>query len=198
VTTPTRTGTSSTTETAATEAKEVAGTAVDATAEVAGTAKEQAGQVLGEGLDQAKNLAGQATATLQDTLRAQSEKVSEQLTTISQQLTNGDTSGVVGQVMTEAGQRLRGLADHLQSAGPEGVLSDLRAYARRNPGSFLLGAAAAGLVTGRLVKGLNAGKTAEPSPPQPTMAQPPIGTSSLTADPYPDPVTPQTAVLGRI
>jgi hypothetical protein len=140
-------------------AGEVAGTAATATGEVVGTAKEQAGHVLEESLVQAKDLAAEVRSTLTDQLHSQSERLTDQLHGLSGQLTEGDTSGVVGQAMTEAGQRLRALADRLQRTGPEGVLADLRSYARRNPGSFLLAAAAAGLVTGRLVKGMSAGST---------------------------------------
>jgi hypothetical protein len=138
-------------------AGEVAGTAATATSDVVSTAKEQAGHVLGESLDQAKDLAAEVRSTLTDQLRSQSERLADQLHGLSGQLTEGDTSGVVGQVMTEAGQRLRAVADRLQRSGPEGVLADLRSYARRNPGSLLLGAAAAGVVTGRLVKGVSSG-----------------------------------------
>jgi hypothetical protein len=207
-TTPNPSHTSPAAEAAASEAKDVGATAayaagdvasttLEASTEVAAVAKEQAAQVLGDSIDEAKDLASSVAATVKEQFSTQSGKVSEQLSALSEQLTAGDTSGVVGQVMSEAGQRLRTLADHLQSVGPEGVLSDLRAYARRNPGSFLLGAAAAGLVTGRLVKGLGAGSTPQTpagptsAPALPTYQAPP--SPAPVADPYPP-----TTVLGGV
>ena len=161
-------------------ASDTAETTKDQAGEVVGTAKEQATAVVGDTVEQAKSLAGDVRSTLQDQVRTQSERVTDQLQQLSSQLKEGDTSGVVGQLLTEAGQRLQSLADRLGNGGPEGLLSDARDYARRNPGSFLLGAAAAGLVTGRLVKAASAGSPA----PQ---ANPPAGTPGV--DPYPTPLS---------
>lgn len=194
---------SSTTEAAASEAKEVVSTAASAGGEVAGVAKEQASQVIGESVDQAKDLVSSLASTLQAQLHTQTGKVGEHLSALSTQLTEGDTSGVVGQVLNEVGTRLRTLADHVQQSGPEGVLADLRSYARRSPGSFLLGAAAAGLVTGRLTKGLTAGKNdtapaSTSSVPEGLPATfPPISpvpvAGAAVVDPYPP-----TTVLGGL
>lgn len=178
-------------------ASDVAGTAAAATGDVASTAKEQAANVVGESIEQAKDLAGQARETIADQVRSQTERLTGQLQSLSGQLKEGDTSGMVGQVMTEVGQRLQALADHVQNAGPEGVLADLRGYARRNPGSFLLGAAAAGLVTGRLVKGMTSGGSGSPEPQAistpVTTGLAPAGTPGV--DPYPAPELPATAVF---
>lgn len=181
--------TTTTTDVAKEQAAQVGQAAAGSGAEVAGTAKEQAGQVIGESIDQAKDLAGTVASTVQDQLRAQSGKVGEHLSKISSQLTEGDTSGVVGQVMTEAGQRLRGLAEHLERTGPEGLLEDVRRYARRSPGSFLLGAAAAGVVAGRLTKGLKASSSSPATPAAPVPSTP----VSALDDPYPP-----TTVLGGV
>ncbi len=92
---------------------------------------------------------------------AQHERLAGGLRTVSTQIREGDTSGVVGQILSEASQRLEAVAGHLERTGPQGVVQDLRGYAKRNPSSFLLGAALAGLVSGRLAKGVKAGnKTA--------------------------------------
>lgn len=89
-------------------------------------------------------------------MSSQTEKATSVLRDVAKQLHEGDTSGMVGTVLTEVGTRVQGLADALESKGPQGLLDDVRRYARRSPGTFLLGAALAGLVTGRLVKGLQA------------------------------------------
>jgi hypothetical protein len=48
------------------------------------------------------------------------------------------------------------VAERLESGGLEGALSDLQGFARRRPGVFLLGAAAAGFAVARLVRGAQA------------------------------------------
>ena len=43
-------------------------------------------------------------------------------------------------------------ADKLESGGVDVALADLKGFARRRPGLFLMGAVAAGFATGRLLK----------------------------------------------
>lgn len=186
--------------TAKDEAGNVASTAKGEASNVAGTTKQEASNVLGETVEQAKNLTGQAKEQATQQVSAQSEKLTGTLRDLSKQMSEGDTSGLVGQALSEAGQRVQGLADHLEQVGPEGLLSEVRDYARRSPGTFLLGMAVAGFATGRIVKGLGAGKKEQPAlPPGPSatgtaagdplagVAEPGLGTSAgYTASPYPD------------
>ena len=144
-------------DTARQETGAVAGVATSAAGDVAATAREQVGNVVGETLDQARNV----TAQLQDSARAQFDKQSEtvavQLRALSQQLRDGDTSGLAGKLMAEAGERLQGLSQYVDRVGPQGLVDDVRRYARRSPVSFCLTAALAGFVGGRLVKAAKAG-----------------------------------------
>jgi uncharacterized protein YjbJ (UPF0337 family) len=149
--------------TAADQAGTVKDTATSAASDVAGTAKEQVGSVVGEAVTQAKDLTSQVKDQAAQRLDSTSTALTSSLKGFSGQLSEGDTSGVVGQLMTEAGTRLRGLSDYLERVGPEGLLNDVRGYARRSPGSFLLTAALAGVVSGRLMKGLSAGSSASGS-----------------------------------
>jgi hypothetical protein len=183
--------------TAKDEATNVASTAAGAAGDVAGTAKQEVGNVLGEGLEQAKNLTGQVKEQASQQLSTGSEKLTGSLRGLSQQLSNGDTSGIVGQVLSEAGTRVQSLADELERKGPQGVLNDLQDYARRNPGTFLIGMAAAGFLTGRLVKGVQAKEAPRALPAAPTgtaggaplagIAEPSLGTSAgYVTSPYPE------------
>ena len=149
--------------TATDQAGTVASTAGGAAADVAGTAKEQAGNVVGEAVAQAKDLTSQVREQAVAQLGSQSDKLTSGLRTFSGQLSQGDTSGIVGQLLSEVGSRLETLTDHVERVGPEGLVEDLRSYARRNPGTFLLGAALAGLVGGRVAKGISASKDQQPS-----------------------------------
>ena len=50
-------------------------------------------------------------------------------------------------------------AHKLQTRDPAELLDEVRSFARRKPGIFLLGAAAAGIVAGRLTSGVKAAHT---------------------------------------
>lgn len=165
--------------TTADQASQVAGAATGAAADVASTAKDEAANVIGESLDQARDLVSTVRDQVADQVSSQGDRLTEGLRTLSTQLADGDTSGMVGQLMKEAATRVQSLADYAERTGPQGIVTELRSYAKRNPGTFLLGAALAGLVTGRVVKGITAGKQAEQeSTSTPTYAGPVGGTAA--------------------
>ncbi len=175
---------------AASTAVEAAGTAVG---ETAGTAREQVGQVAGEAKAQARNLARDARDRVGAEVRSQNDRLAEGVRQFADELdemaaARGDSPAST--VVTQVSQGGRRVADYLAEHGPDGLLQDVQDFARRRPGTFLLAAAAAGFVVGRLGKGvLSAGEAdGGTSTPAPAASQPPIGdTQRLT------PVTPAEA-----
>jgi hypothetical protein len=151
-----------------------------AASEVASTSKEQVSNVVGETVQQAKDVTGQLKEQARQQLDTQSSRAVQQVRSVSEQLTNGDTSGWVGELLSEAGQRLQQLSGYVEQAGPQGVVDDLRRYARRSPGTFVLGAALAGLVGGRVLKGVQASQSSTQTGRDVT----PPSNGGL-ADPYP-------------
>ena len=126
---------------------------------------------------------------------------------------NSDRSGVATEVARQAADRVHGLGTYVEQNRPGDVLDEVRAFARRRPGTFLLGALAAGVVTGRLVKGATADSTPSGSSPAPggtgygtgygTTPYPEASDLSLTAVPPVAPVTPvattqETTYLGDV
>jgi hypothetical protein len=154
------------------QASEAASTAVAKTGEVAGTAKEgarevaseasrQAGELTQEALTSARNLVGEASTSLKDQAGQQTERAASGLRTLSDQVRalaegRADESGAAGDYARQAGEKLQQVADRLESGGIDGALSDLQGFARRRPGVFLLGCAAAGFAVGRLLRGAQA------------------------------------------
>jgi hypothetical protein len=149
-----------TASTAKDEAAQVGQTATAAASDVAGTAKQEAGHVAGEAVNQARQLvdqargqvsqqADQATQKLGDTLRSLSSEVRD----LSQGKADG--SGTVAGLAQQLAGKGEQLADYLAAQGPNGLVQDLRTFASRRPGTFLLGALAAGVATGRVAKGLS-------------------------------------------
>jgi hypothetical protein len=144
--------------TAAAKTSEVAGTATEGARQVASEASRQAGQLTQEALSSARNLVGEATGSLREQAGQQTERAASGLRTLSDQvraLAEGrpDEAGPAGDYVRQAGEKLQEVASRLESGGIEGALSDLQTFARRRPGVFLLGAAAAGFAVGRLVRG---------------------------------------------
>lgn len=164
----------STTEVAKSQAADVAGGAKDAAQQVAGTAKEQAGQVAQEAKTQVKQVVGQARSELSDQAQVQQTKAAGGLRSLGEQLTamakGSDQPGVATDVAHQAADRVHQLAGWLEDRDPQGVLDDVRAFARRKPGVFLVAALGAGVLAGRLGRGLSASSDASSDASAPAVA----------------------------
>jgi hypothetical protein len=154
------TGTPSTTDVAKDEARNVGQTAAQAGSQVASTAADQAKQVTQETKRQAQDLVQQGRQQLQDQARTGQQKAGEGLSGIAQQLRTmveggGETpSGPAADLVRQAGDKLEELATWVQAREPGDLVNEVRTFARRKPGVFLLGAALAGVVAGRLTTGV--------------------------------------------
>jgi len=163
-TAPSSTGTSSTStkDVATEEAKNVGQTAAQAGSQVASTAADQAKEVAAETQRQAKDLLDQGRAQLKDQAMSQQHKAAQGLTSLAQELrglADGTSSGAPGparDLLQQASGMVEGFAHRLQNREPAELLDEVRSFARRKPGLFLLGAAAAGVVAGRLTRGVQA------------------------------------------
>ncbi len=153
-------GTPSTTDVAKDEARNVGQTAAQAGGQVAATAADQAKQVTQETKRQAQDLIQQGRSQLQDQARNGQQKAGQGLADVAQQLRTmveggGSTpSGPAADLVRQAGDKLEELATWVQDREPGDLVQEVRAFARRKPGVFLLGAALAGVVAGRLTTGV--------------------------------------------
>ncbi|PPI25354.1 hypothetical protein [Rathayibacter sp. AY1B5] len=172
------TGTSSGSSTggAADSAKEkasaAAGTAKDQAGAVAGDAKQAAGEVLSTGKDEAANVVQEAKVQVRDLYEqgrtqfteqahAQKENAAKGARAFSDDLTalangEGGSDNAAAKLVSQAATRVQGVASWLENRDPSELLDDVRAFARRRPGAFILIAAATGLVGGRLIRALTA------------------------------------------
>jgi hypothetical protein len=75
---------------------------------------------------------------------------------------NGGQTGVASEFARQAADRLHGAASWLEKREPADLLNEARNFARRRPGAFLIGAAVAGLVAGRVTRGLAGNSNGEP------------------------------------
>ena len=124
----------------------VAGEVTTQAKAVAGEAKDQLATLVSQGRLEVRQQAEQRTAQLVGQLRS----LSEQVTALAEG--RPDTGGSLVGYLNEAQTRIRGLASRLEQGGTQGLVDDVTRFARRRPGVFLTGAAAAGFVVGRALR----------------------------------------------
>ncbi len=143
-------------DTAKEQAQSVAATTKDEAANVVETAKEQVQTVTADLRVQTRQLADEARSQLSDHAFAQRDSAVDSLRSIGDELTGladkADGPGIGAQLTREVGGVAHKSADFLQEREPGQLVEELRDLARRRPGSFLLGAAFAGLLVGRLTR----------------------------------------------
>lgn len=146
------------------EAAVVAGQAAGAARNVAGTAKEEAANVASEVKTNTRDLLYQAKSDLASQAETQQQKAAEGIHAVSSQLRSmadaPDQPGIAADLIRQAADRSESIASWLESRDPGSLLEEAKTFARRRPGAFLLIAAGAGLVVGRLGRSLQAGAPA--------------------------------------
>jgi hypothetical protein len=160
------------------EASNVAGHAAAAAQGVAETAKEEVANVTSEVKSSAQDLLSKAKTGLTGQAGTQQQKAAEGIRTISSQLQSmaeaPDQQGIANDLIRQAAQRSEAVASWLEDKEPGDLLGEVQRFARNRPGTFLLLAAGAGVLAGRLTKGLTAGapapQTSAAIPPQPVQA----------------------------
>ncbi|MCO4238252.1 hypothetical protein [Pseudarthrobacter raffinosi] len=143
------------------EAGDVARTAADSAQSVAETAKTEAGNVASEAKANAKDLLHQARSDLTEQAGAQQQKVANGLRSVSDELhamaRASDQPGVATDLVRQAAERSSSVASWLDGRDPGSLLDEVKSFARQRPGTFLLLAAGAGVLAGRLSRSLSAG-----------------------------------------
>ncbi len=141
-------------------AAQVGQTAKDKGAEVASTAADQAKNVAGETKYQAKQLLQETQTQVREQAGTQKDKaagglrgMSDELRSLADGTAGGAQSGMVTDFARQASDKMQEIAGWLESKEPGDLLDEIRGLARRKPGSFLLGAAVAGIAAGRLTRG---------------------------------------------
>jgi hypothetical protein len=168
-------GSASKTDAAKTEASEVANQAAGAAQDVAHTAKAEAANVATEVKTNARDLLHQAKSDLTSQAGTQQQKVAEGMRSISTELrAMADASnepGVASDLVRQAADRSQSVASWLDGRDPGSLLNEVQNFARQRPGTFLLLAAGAGVLAGRLGRSLQAGAPASTGTPSPAVQQ---------------------------
>jgi hypothetical protein len=161
------------------------------------TAAQQAKQVTGETTRQARNLIEEGKGQVADQARQGQQKAAGSLHTLADQLEEmsrkSDGDGIAPDVVRQAAERTRGVASWLEQHEPGDLLTEVRSFARRRPGVFLAGAALAGVLAGRLTRGVFAAQNDEtatdPGTPDLPVATEPPPVRGYSTPPPAGPVT---------
>ena len=171
-------------------------------ADVAGTAKRGVSEVAQEAGAQAREVAGKATGPGSSARRpghlgvpypghragGARRRRPRTADFAVQALVAGrpEDAGPPGDYAVQLSERTQRAAEQLRARGVDGVLGDVRSFARRRPGAFLAGAAAAGFMVGRLVKAqrANSSDSSPASGPEPSPWNDPGGRRDSEAPVY--------------
>jgi ElaB/YqjD/DUF883 family membrane-anchored ribosome-binding protein len=163
-TTSSSSGADSTTAVATEQAKQVGQEAVDSSKQVAAVAAGQAKSVAAEAGAQARNLLDEARSQLTEQARSQQNNLAGWLQSLVEELDemvdrSGDSRAsedTAASLVRQVADRARQAAGWLEQHEPADLVSETSRFARQRPGLFLALAAAAGLLAGRLTRGLTA------------------------------------------
>ncbi|MCR3750763.1 hypothetical protein [Lentzea californiensis] len=143
------------------EGIEVAQHAKEAVGQVGSTVREQASQVTQETAAQARHVVRDVRERVAAEAEDQAQRVSKQLGRIADELGqmagNAPSDSMSAGAIQSAADTSRQAARFLDERGAQGLLDSARDYARRKPGTFLLGAAVAGFLVGRVAKSATGG-----------------------------------------
>ena len=205
-TSPSTSGSPSTADVAKDEARNVGQTAAQGASQVASTAADQAKEVVQETKAQAQDVLAQGRDQLRQQTVAQQQKAGQGLAGLAEALRgmaegNAPAPGPAADLVQQGAGKVEEFAHLLQNREPADLLDEVRSFARRRPGTFLLGAALAGVVAGRLTSGVKAAHsdsgtsstgTAAPTAPRRTTStrrRPTPATRRPARTPRPPPAT---------
>lgn len=123
------------------------------------TAQQEAGRVADEAKDQASSLWNRIQSDMSDQAGTQQNRAAETVRAVSDDLAGirrgeAPQGDLTRNALSFADDKLSSIADRLENAEPRDLLEDVRRFAARKPLAFLGIAAGAGLLFGRLTRGL--------------------------------------------
>jgi hypothetical protein len=157
-------------DTAKDQAAELGRSGAEAGEHAADVAREQASEVAAEAGRQGMDLLREAQSELAGQAARGQQRMAAELLSVSDELMSmADGSagqGTAAGLARRASSGARSAGRWLEDRQPAQVMDEIQSFARRRPGAFVVMAAAAGLVAGRLTRGIQAGSTEDPGTAQ--------------------------------
>jgi hypothetical protein len=158
------------------QASELGHSGIQTGKHMADVAREQASVVAADAGRQGRGLLQQAQGQLEEQAAHGQQRLANQLLWLSDELHSmagaSGQGGMAADLANQAASRVRHAGQWLDARKPGQVADELQSFARRRPAVFMLLAAGAGLVAGRLTRGLkdapsdNSAATAAPAATQ--------------------------------
>lgn len=142
--------------TTANKARETAASALDVAAEAGRTATAEVKAHAADTLHAVREAAGERTESARDTLVDAGERLAETLQAEAQ-----SASGVPSRLLNGLASGVTTVTEGLRGRTFGDLLADAQGYARRNPGTFAVGAAVAGFALARFLRASGNRMTAE-------------------------------------
>ncbi|MFG1676981.1 hypothetical protein [Micromonospora sp. NPDC049282] len=132
-------------------------------------AVDQGREVAAETGRQARNLVEEATGQARQQAEQQQRRAADALRALGGQLRSmaddGHQEGVAADLVRHGADAAQQAAGWLDNRQPGDLLDEIRNFGRSHPGTFLAGAAVAGLLAGRLTRALSGGQNGSSGPP---------------------------------
>jgi hypothetical protein len=140
------------------ETRNVAQHAADASENMAEAAKDEAHVVIDEAKDQMKNVMDQARDEVRREATSQQDRTVGLLTSLRDELSSmadgTDQAGIATHLARQASEQVGSTASWLGSKEPKALLDDVKRFARRRPAMFIGLALGAGVLAGRMTRGM--------------------------------------------
>lgn len=182
--------------------------------QVTTNAKQQVSRIREEATHQGRRLAERTGDEVRNQAQTQTDRVASSLQDAGRQvraLAEGrpDDAGRARELSTQLADSLTDVGERIEGMGLDGVVDEVTRFARRRPGTFLVGTAAAGFVLGRMLRNADRDKepasNAMPAPPEPSDepdvddfgAERVIDVREEIVAPQPEPVAPRGPEAAR-
>ncbi len=139
------------------QASDLSHGSIQAGKHVADVAREQASDVAAEAGRQGRDLLQRAQGQLEEQAAQGQQRLANRLLSLSDELrsmSDGSGQGVAADLARQAAAQVHDAGKWMEDRKPRQVVNEMQSFARRRPAVFLAMAAGAGLVAGRLSRGL--------------------------------------------
>jgi len=175
-------------------------TAKEASSEVLGEAQDRAGDVVDTAKEQAHSLLDQTRSQLTEQATQQQRSLASNLRALGEELSRmssaAEDPGYASDLVGRGGGAASSAADWLDDREPGDVLGELSDFARQKPLVFLAAAGAAGVLVGRLARGVKDAPPGSASTTTSSGGSASGGSASGYERPRPATVTPATPAPG--
>jgi ElaB/YqjD/DUF883 family membrane-anchored ribosome-binding protein len=126
----------------------------------AGMAREEVAHVADSAKDEMRSFADEARTQVREQVDQQGAQLGDAVHQFGSQLTGmasnaDDPQQPSARAVRQIGDRVTSAADRFEQRGVDGLLDDIKRFARQHPGQFIAGAAAAGFLVGRLLRNVD-------------------------------------------